>query len=265
MTKVSNAAVLAACEKMLTEGISYSQLDCQAAVEEALVRAGVPRSECNLAGSNAHYRAMLWRGTPEQCCELLGVREVPAGFFTYIVQATGAPAKYTDDLGNADHMGVYLGGGRTFHSSQSRECVTLSTTFNGRKAVPNGGWNMVGMAPWVDCGLTAAQMAMLTGHANYTGDVVAGVPDSAGDILQAPEPVAEPVIPSRQTYIRVQTANGAGVRAREQPSSAAIYKYTVPEGTVLQVLGSKGGYYKVYYLGKARYVDQRFVVAHEMG
>ena len=265
MTKVSNAVVLAACEKMLTEGISYSQLDCQAAVEEALVRAGVPRSECNLAGSNAHYRAMLWRGTPEQCCELLGVREVPAGFFTYIVQPFGAPAKYTDDLGNADHMGVYLGGGRTFHSSQSRGAVVLSTTFNGRRGVPNGGWNMVGMAPWVDCGLTAAQMAVLTGHANYTGNDAVDELVSAGDITQAPEPVVVPGAPPQQTYVRVQTANGAGVRAREQPSSAAIYKYTVPEGTVLQVLGSKGGYYKVYYLGKARYVDQRFVVSHGMG
>ncbi|HNW87256.1 MAG TPA: peptidoglycan-binding protein [Candidatus Limiplasma sp.] len=168
-TKITNAALKAACEQMLTEDIPYTTLDCQAAVEEALLRTGVPLSECNLSGSNAHYRNCLWRGTPERMLDLLGVKEVPAGMFVFIVLASGEPAKYQGDgYGNADHMGIYLGGGRTFNSSSSRGGVEVSTKFNGRTAVPNGGWNMIGWSPWVDCGLTSEQVAALKGDANYT-------------------------------------------------------------------------------------------------
>ena len=120
-TKVTNAALIAACKQLLTEGIPYAQMDCQAAVEEALIRCGVPRKECDLGGSNAHYRRCLWRGTPERLVELLSVKEVPAGMFMFIVLASGELSKYQGDgYGNADHMGIYMGGGQTFNSSQSR-------------------------------------------------------------------------------------------------------------------------------------------------
>lgn len=168
--KITNAALKSACEQMLTENITYAQMDCQAAVEEALIRCGIPASECNLSGSNAHYRKMRGRWTPERLRDLLGVKEVPAGMFMFIVLASGEPAKYSGDgYGNADHMGIYLGGGRTFNSSSSRGGVEVSTKFNGKTSVPNGGWNMVGWSPWVDCGLTADQVSALTGDVNYTG------------------------------------------------------------------------------------------------
>jgi hypothetical protein len=170
-TKITNAALKEACEQLLAEEISYEQMDCQAAVEEALIRCGIPESECNLSGSNAHYRKMLGQWTPERLRDLLGVKEVPAGMFMFIVLPSGEPAKYQGDgYGNADHMGIYLGGGRTFNSSSSRGGVEVSTKFNGRTAVPNGGWNMVGWSPWVDCGLTADQVSALAGDANYTGN-----------------------------------------------------------------------------------------------
>jgi hypothetical protein len=162
VSKVSNAALKVACEQMLTEGISYDTMDCQKAVEEALNRCGIPKSECDLAGSNAHYRKCRWVGTPEECLKLLGVKEVPTGAFMFIWEESGAPSKYDGDgMGNATHIGVYLGGGRTFNSSQSMGSVTVSTKFGGKKTVPNGGWNRVGFSDWVDCGLTDAQLSAL--------------------------------------------------------------------------------------------------------
>lgn len=178
MTRITNAALIAACEQMLTENIAYTTLDCQAAVEEALRRAGVPLSECNLGGSNAHYRNCLWRGLPERLTDLLGVKEVPAGMFTFIVKADSdsTPAEYRGDgYGDATHMGIYMGNGRTFNSSESVSKktgigVVVSTKFNGKKQAVSGSWNMVGWSPWVDCGLTAEQVAALAGDANYTGN-----------------------------------------------------------------------------------------------
>ena len=193
--KITNAALIAACEQMLTEGITYDQLDCQEAVEEALRRGGVPLSECNLSGSNAHYRNCLWRGLPERMIDLLGVKEVPAGMFPFIVEAedSGTPAKYRGDgYGDATHMGIYMGGGRTFNSSEKMSGVVVSTKFNGRKQAVAGSWNMVGWSPWVDCGLTAEQVSALTGDANYTGSATA-LTESKPATVQAATPLGEPV------------------------------------------------------------------------
>ena len=135
------------------------------------MRCGVPEKECNLGGSNAHYRNCWWRGTPEQCCELLGIKEVPAGIGTFNVSPVSAstPAKYrSDGYGDATHMGIYMLGGQTFNSSEKNGGVTIAVNFKGRKAV-SGGTNMVGFLPWIDCGLTDAQMAALLADSNYTG------------------------------------------------------------------------------------------------
>ena len=261
--KITNAALKAACEQMLTENITYAQMDCQAAVEEALIRCGIPASECNLSGSNAHYRKMLGRWTPERMRDLLGVKEVPAGMFMFIVLASGEPAKYSGDgYGNAGHMGIYLGGGRTFNSSSSRGGVEVSTKFNGKTAVPNGGWSMVGWSPWVDCGLTDAQVAALTGDANYTGGgTVTGETSAIGDADSSAQeaPVSAVSSAEAQTYAVVVTPDGNPVKAREQPRKDAIWKYSIPNGTRVLVLGERDGYYKTYWLGKGRWVKKEFL------
>lgn len=261
MTRISNAALVAAFEQMLAENIPYTKLDCQAAVEEALRRAGVPLPECNLGGSNAHYRNCLWRGTPERLIDLLGVREVPAGMFMFIVLSSGEPAKYSGDgYGNADHMGVYMGGGRTFNSSSSRGGVEISTKFNGRKAVPNGGWNMVGWSPWVDCGLTDAQVDALTGDANYTGGgTVGGETSAIGDTDSSALDAPVSVTTEAQSYATVVTPDGNPVKAREQPKKTAIWKYSIPNGTRVLLLGESGEYFKVHWLGKGRWVKKDFL------
>jgi hypothetical protein len=167
-TTITNAALIAAGKELLVYaqqtavpyvagGMTLVGMDCQGLAEYLLMQCGVPRAECNLAGSNAHFRKCVWTGTPEACCEAFG--SVPGGAFVFIWEESGAPAKYDGDgLGNAEHMGVYLGD-YALHASSSRGMVAQSA-FAG-KTIPNGGWNRVGLAPWVDYGLTETQQATL--------------------------------------------------------------------------------------------------------
>jgi len=188
-TKITNAALIAKGREMLeyakhntipyvNNGMSLNGMDCQGLVEYCLIQAGVPKTECNLAGSNAHWRKCVWTGTPEECVRAFGC--VPGGAFVFIWEETGAPAKYDGDgMGNAEHMGVYLGD-CVIHASSSRGMVAESK-FAG-KTIPNGGWNRVGLSCWVDYGLNAAQSAALNEAANATGEAQDDIADStAGD------------------------------------------------------------------------------------
>ena len=170
MSRITNAALIAAGKKLLDyiragntipyvkAGMTLQGMDCQGMVEYLLIQAGVPTAECNLAGSNAHWRAAAWRGTPEELARILGA--VPAGACPVIWMEDGEPAKYTPDgFGNADHIGLYLGGGVSIAASASRGQV-VESNFKG-KTVPNGGWNRVILLPWVDYGLTDAQLDAL--------------------------------------------------------------------------------------------------------
>ena len=129
-------------------GTSYSVYDCQAFVEKMLSDAGL--KNYNLAGSNAWYRQMSWRGTPEQCIAKFGC--IPTGAFLFIVKHDGGePSHYNDSLGNASHIGVVTHrNGGAIHSSYSRGGVYTSV-FNDA-TIPNGGWNMIGLWTRMDYG-----------------------------------------------------------------------------------------------------------------
>ena len=164
-TKITNAALIAAGRELqeyvkgttvpyVANGMDLNGMDCQGLAEYLLMKCGVPKAECNLAGSNAHWRKCVWTGTPEECVKVFGC--VPGGAFVFIWEETGAPAKYDGDgLGNAEHMGVYLGD-CVIHASSSRGMVAESK-FAG-KTIPNGGWNRVGLSCWVAYGLSDAQL-----------------------------------------------------------------------------------------------------------
>lgn len=128
-------------------GTPYSVYDCQAFVEKCLADAGVHK---DLAGSNAWYREMTWRGTPEQCVEKFGY--IPKGAFLYIVLHNGGePSVYQDGLGNADHIGIYTGRNQgAIHSSSSKRGVYES--YFECATIPGGGWNMVGLWKELDYG-----------------------------------------------------------------------------------------------------------------
>ncbi len=184
-TIITNAALIAQAEilrtyiatntiKYVANGMSLAGMDCQGLVEYLLIKAGVPKSECGLAGSNAHYRACLWTGTPEECKKAFGT--IPGGAALFILEASGGePAKYqSDGIGNASHMGLWLGD-TSIAASASRGRV-IESNFAGKSI--NGGWNRVGLLPWVNYGLSESQQALLTaenGVASGDADAKASV------------------------------------------------------------------------------------------
>jgi hypothetical protein len=170
-TKITNAALITAGKELLAyakqtmipyvnNGMTLKGMDCQGLVEYCLIRAGVPERECGLAGSNAHWRKCVWTGTPEECKAAFGC--IPGGAALFIWQPDGAPAKYDGDgRGNATHVGLWLGD-TSIAASASRGYV-IESNFKG--ASINGGWNRVGLLPWVDYGLTDTQKAALAAAA----------------------------------------------------------------------------------------------------
>lgn len=94
-------------------GIPYSQHDCQSFVELVLKDAGVRKPDgtpYNWKGSNSMYRNHLsWRGSITECKNRFG--KIPVGALVFIVKHDGGEAErgYHDNLGNASHVGLYIG------------------------------------------------------------------------------------------------------------------------------------------------------------
>ena len=94
-------------------GIPYSKLDCQGFVEEVLKDCGVRKPDgtpYNWRGSNSMFRNHIrWRGTIEECQKKFG--SIPQGAFMFLVKHDGDEKLkgYNDDLGNASHVGLYIG------------------------------------------------------------------------------------------------------------------------------------------------------------
>ena len=94
-------------------GQPYSKWDCQAFVEQVLKDLGVRKpdgSVYNWKGSNSMFRNHIrWRGTIEECKQKFGC--IPQGAFMFLVKHDGGEVErgYHDDLGNASHVGLYVG------------------------------------------------------------------------------------------------------------------------------------------------------------
>ena len=94
-------------------GIAYSKLDCQAFVEQVLKDLGVRKTDgtpYNWKGVNSMWRNHIqWKGTIEECKKTFG--EIPLGSFLFLLKWDGKEVErgYHDGLGNATHVGLYLG------------------------------------------------------------------------------------------------------------------------------------------------------------
>lgn len=94
-------------------GMPYSKYDCQAFVEQVLIDLGMRKPDgtrYNWKGSNSMYRNHIrWRGTIAECLKKFGC--IPKGAFVFLVKHDGDEQLkgYHDDLGNASHVGIYIG------------------------------------------------------------------------------------------------------------------------------------------------------------
>ena len=241
MTKITNAAYVAAGKVLLEQaqkqtipyvaaGMSLAGMDCQGLAEYLLIRCGVPKAECNLAGSNAHWRNCVWRGTPEQCKAAFGSVSEGAWLFILSESDGGAPEKYRGDgLGDAYHMGVYLGG-CAIHASSSRGYVSESK-FEG-KTIKNGGWNMIGLPPWVDYGISSESGAGASGAAQ---DAQEGASGGENEGLTIGTPTA--LIPY---YATVVSPDGGPVKLRKSASKDDRTYWLVNHGASVCVERVKG-------------------------
>lgn len=95
-------------------GLPYDKIDCQALVEQILIDAGIRKpdgTKYNWRGSNSMFRNFVrWRGTIAECKQKFG--KIPQGAFVFIVKNDGKEKEhgYLDGLGNATHVGLFLGG-----------------------------------------------------------------------------------------------------------------------------------------------------------
>lgn len=93
--------------------LKYSQYDCQAFCELVLKDLGVRQPNgaiYNWKGSNDMYRhAVSWVGTIEECRKKFGY--IPIGAWAFMWDTTGNEKQrgYYDGLGNASHVGIYIG------------------------------------------------------------------------------------------------------------------------------------------------------------
>ncbi len=196
-------------------------MDCQGLVEYCLRQLGVRK---NWRGSNAMWRDMVWRGSPEACRAAFG--RIPPGAFLFIVTQDGGERArgYTDGLGNAGHVGVYTASGQgAVHASSSRGRVAESA-FSG-KTIRNGGWNQVGLCAELDYGPAFDG----TGKEKVT------------------------------MTMTVWSENGGRVRLRARPGLTAPCVERVETGTQVEMLEDGEEWAKVSVSGKTGYMMRMYL------
>lgn len=213
-------------------GHSLEGMDCQGLCEYLLTRCGISYSQCNLAGSNSHYRACVWTGTLEQCRQRFG-GEIPAGAWLFILEPSGGePEKYRGDgIGDASHMGVYLSGGYALHASASRGKVAVTAITS------SSSWNRVGLPKWVNYGA------------------------SASEEVSSDAPEGDAIIADTATIV---TADGNPVKMRSKPSKRCSLYWKIPNGEAVELVGfvirSGKTWAKVKYGSRRGYVMAEYIL-----
>lgn len=94
------------------DGIPYERLDCQAFVEQVMKDLGALPT--NWRGSNH-----MWRDAVKDREKIVNSELVPAGAWLFTVKSDGKEREkgYYDGLGNAVHVGIYLGDNKVRHST----------------------------------------------------------------------------------------------------------------------------------------------------
>jgi len=212
-------------------GTPYKVMDCQAFVEQCLKDAGI---SINLPGSNAWYRKMTWRGSPEECRETFG--RIPVGAMLFIVApvSSSTPEKYRHDgLGDAEHIGIYTGSGQgALHSSSTRQCVAESK-FAG-KTIRGGGWNMVGLWDKLSYG------------PDIDNKLTNGGKDANGG--------------AQMTTATVIADSGSTVKMRAKPDRTCSVYWDVPIGTTVMVVTPGTDWSEIIYTGKTGWMMTKYLM-----
>lgn len=126
-------------------GIPYSKLDCQAFVEKVLSDAG--EKGHNWRGSNHMWRDALSSKTEG---DFSGI--VPGAWVFTLKHDGGERARgYYDGIGNAKHVGIYLGDGDVIHStSAGAACVQMDKLTSSR-------WTAWGLCKYIDYAIGSAK------------------------------------------------------------------------------------------------------------
>ncbi len=225
-------------------GMSLTGMDCQGLVEFVLAECGLKR---NWKGSNDMWRnALKWSGAPEEAVERFG--SLPAGAGVFILSDDGGePDSYKKSdierfgrsMGNASHVGLWLGNGRVVHASASRGCVCESTNFDGRKAVPNGGWNMVGL--WADVMYPdAVERELMNGGSGASGIAGVAADDGVCDSITSVEGLTAGTPQAKSPYATVHTPDGNPVKMRKTASRLERQYWHVNPSARVRIERSKG-------------------------
>lgn len=116
MNTVSSSAFVTQAVNGHYLGIPYSKLDCQAFVEQVLKDCGV---------RNAYGKPYNWRGSNHMWREAVSDRTAkadgapPPGAWVFTIKHDGGEIArgYHDNMGNAAHIGIYLGDNLVMHST----------------------------------------------------------------------------------------------------------------------------------------------------
>ena len=209
-------------------GKSYSEMDCQKLIEKMLKDVGI---SLDLPGSNAWFRKMTWTGSPEECKRKFG--KIPVGAFLFIHNFDGGEVKrgYTDGLGNASHIGVYIAReDGAIHSSSTRGCVAYSK-FVGKTI--KGGWNMIGLWDRLSYGQEIDNCL----HGQETDN------HSGGETMTAV----------------VTSENGNPVRLRKKQSTKSDIITELPVGTEVEVIEPGTEWSKISWEGKTGWMMSAFL------
>lgn len=104
-------------------GTPYNQLDCQAFVEQVL-------KDCNALSKNWRGSNQMWRDAVYDRSDDMAA--IQPGEWVFTVRHDGGEVArgYHDDMGNAKHVGLYLGNGEVMHSTTGG--VQMSSISDGR-------------------------------------------------------------------------------------------------------------------------------------
>ena len=214
-------------------------MDCGDLINARLSEVGV---ETRYKGSNALWRDVAWRGTPEEAVAAFG--SVPVGALLFIVEHDGGEVSrgYHDDLGNASHVGVKTGTGKgAIHSSASRGGVFESEFRD--KTVRNGGWNAVGLLKQID----------------YDRHLPGEQPATENLPAKEEQQPSTPAV-NAAAYAMVTASSGSTVKMRAKPSRKCDLYWDVPVGATVEIRGPETkGWYPVRYGGRDGYMMSEFL------